>query len=225
MNNEKRIGEIIRALRGNESLRDFAQKCDTSHTTIDNLEKGIDFRTGKPTQVKMATLEKIAKACDLPFECFVINEKNSKNRLRATRLGNCKTIEQVTTDLNIPIKTYLLWENLSTIPNQYIDVFSKYFNIPRDYLLDKPYEIKRKPSSWYKDEQEDYENGDESLKEFLNFTLGEGEFIETTEQKEKPTAEGDRLLSEAIDLMKKLSSEDQAQALKYLAFLAENSDK
>ena len=57
------IGKKIRQLRGDMSLRDFAFKCDVSHTTIDNLEKGIDFRTGKPTQVKMATLQKIANAC------------------------------------------------------------------------------------------------------------------------------------------------------------------
>ncbi len=57
------LGKIIRELRGNMSLRDFAKKCNTTHTTIDNLEKGFDFRTGKPTQVKMVTLQKIADAC------------------------------------------------------------------------------------------------------------------------------------------------------------------
>ena len=62
----KEIGEKIRHLRGDLSLRDFAKKCDISHTTIDNLEKGIDFRTKKPTQVKMATLQKIADACLVP---------------------------------------------------------------------------------------------------------------------------------------------------------------
>lgn len=63
MKNSAELGKTIRELRGNMSLRDFAAKCDTTHTTIDNLEKGFDFRTGKPTQVKMATLQKIAEAC------------------------------------------------------------------------------------------------------------------------------------------------------------------
>ena len=63
MNPENRIGRMIRELRGEMSLRDFARKCNISHTTIDNLEKGVDFRTGKPTQVKMDTLKKIADAC------------------------------------------------------------------------------------------------------------------------------------------------------------------
>ena len=70
------IGKKIRQLRGDMSLRDFALKCDVSHTTIDNLEKGIDFRTGKPSQVKMATLQKIATACNVPVS-YIISDTNS----------------------------------------------------------------------------------------------------------------------------------------------------
>lgn len=65
MRNPKEIGEAIRTLRGDLSLREFAKKCDVSHTTIDNIEKGVDFRTGKPVQIKMATIEKIANACNI----------------------------------------------------------------------------------------------------------------------------------------------------------------
>lgn len=57
---------IIRRLRGTQSLREFASKCGVSHTTIDNLERGIDPRTGKPPQIKMATFHKIIEACGLP---------------------------------------------------------------------------------------------------------------------------------------------------------------
>lgn len=71
MKNEKEIGKIVRALRGNMSLRDFGGKCGISHTTIDNIEKGVDVRTGKPTQVKMITLEKIASACGVQMSIFL----------------------------------------------------------------------------------------------------------------------------------------------------------
>lgn len=80
MRNEKEIGEIIRHLRGNLSLRDFAQKCDISHTTIDNLEKGIDYRTGKPTQVKVATLQKIADACLVPLSYITDEEDDAQEQ-------------------------------------------------------------------------------------------------------------------------------------------------
>ena len=73
MDSNNKLGKIIRQLRGDLSLRDFAIKCDVSHTTIDNLEKGIDPRTGKPTQVKIATLQKISDACGLPVS-YIINE-------------------------------------------------------------------------------------------------------------------------------------------------------
>ena len=71
MKNEKEIGKIVRSLRGNMSLRDFGSKCGISHTTIDNIEKGVDVRTGKPTQVKMITLEKIALACGVQMSIFL----------------------------------------------------------------------------------------------------------------------------------------------------------
>lgn len=72
------IGKIVRDLRGELSLREFAQKCDISHTTIDNLEKGIDFRTGKPTQPKTVTLQKIAKACSVPLSHILGDESSTE---------------------------------------------------------------------------------------------------------------------------------------------------
>ena len=86
MYSEKKIGEIIRQLRGDLSLREFAFKCDISHTTIDNLEKGIDFRTGKPTQVKMTTLQKIADACDVPIS-YIIGEEDTPSQEEALKIA------------------------------------------------------------------------------------------------------------------------------------------
>lgn len=86
MRNEKEIGKIIKELRGELSLRDFAQKCDISHTTIDNLEKGIDYRTGKPTQVKVATLQKIADACNVTLS-YITGDNEGENILEKTSLA------------------------------------------------------------------------------------------------------------------------------------------
>ncbi len=80
MRTEKELGSVIKKLRGNMSLRDFAKKCNTTHTTIDNLEKGIDFRTGKPTQVKMATLQKIADACGVSLAYLTGESQNEGNK-------------------------------------------------------------------------------------------------------------------------------------------------
>lgn len=86
MYSEKKIGEIIHQLRGDLSLREFALKCEISHTTIDNLEKGVDFRTGKPTQVKMTTLQKIADACDVPIS-YIIGEEAPSSQEEALKLA------------------------------------------------------------------------------------------------------------------------------------------
>ena len=98
MYSEKKIGEIIRQLRGDLSLREFALKCEISHTTIDNLEKGIDFRTGKPTQVKMTTLQKIADACDVPVS-YIIGEEEPSSQVDALKLALFGGGVEVTDDM------------------------------------------------------------------------------------------------------------------------------
>ena len=57
MTNE--LGKYIHELRGANSLRDFAKQCDLSHTHIDSIEKGIDYRTGKPVSISIDVLAKI----------------------------------------------------------------------------------------------------------------------------------------------------------------------
>ncbi|MDZ4422090.1 transcriptional regulator [Bacillus cereus] len=64
---KKTLGEIIKNYRltNKLSLRDFAQKCDVSHTYIDKLEKGVDSRTGKPVEPTLLVIEKIANAMNI----------------------------------------------------------------------------------------------------------------------------------------------------------------
>ena len=80
---ERALGIVVRELRGELSLREFAYKCSLAHTTIDNIEKGVDFRTGKPTKTTVATLAKIARACNVQIleiirkaEAAAVKEKN-----------------------------------------------------------------------------------------------------------------------------------------------------
>ncbi len=75
MRTPKEIGDIVRRLRGDASLREFAQKCDVAHTTLDNIEKGYDPRTSKPTQPKVATLQKIANAAKVSLSYIIGDEK------------------------------------------------------------------------------------------------------------------------------------------------------
>ena len=60
MNNNV-LGRYVRAVRGEESLRSFAEKCGISHTHLDSIEKGIDARTNKRVSITITTLTKLAK--------------------------------------------------------------------------------------------------------------------------------------------------------------------
>lgn len=76
MNTEKRIGQLVRQLRGNRSLREFAQLCDISHTALDAIECGVNKRTNKPTQAKTVTLQRIADAAGVPLS-YITGEKSN----------------------------------------------------------------------------------------------------------------------------------------------------
>ena len=72
------IGDFIKQYRGDISLRDFAKKCDISHTHLDSIEKGYDPRTGKPIRVTVDTLKKIAKAMNMSINDLLIKSGDVK---------------------------------------------------------------------------------------------------------------------------------------------------
>ena len=60
--NINRLSKFVREKRGDMSLREFAKLCgDISHTQIDNIERGVDPRTGKTVKPTVEALAKIAK--------------------------------------------------------------------------------------------------------------------------------------------------------------------
>ncbi len=70
MQNTALCGAYIRISREKQgwSLRELATKAGVSHTTIDNIEKGYDPRTGRECNVTLDTLQKIAAALSIPAE-------------------------------------------------------------------------------------------------------------------------------------------------------------
>jgi transcriptional regulator with XRE-family HTH domain len=63
------IADFIKKKRKemNLSLREFADKCDISHTYLNSLEKGIDPRSGKEISPTLDTVEKIAIGTNVPL--------------------------------------------------------------------------------------------------------------------------------------------------------------
>ncbi|MGC8229874.1 helix-turn-helix domain-containing protein [Pseudobacillus badius] len=64
----KKLGELLKSLRGKESLRDASKRIGISHTYLDTIEKGYDKRSGKPVKPTPDTLKLIAKAYDYSYE-------------------------------------------------------------------------------------------------------------------------------------------------------------
>lgn len=86
LNIKNNLGNFIHEYRGKQSLREFAAKCGISHTHLDSIEKGTDYRSGKPVRVTVDTLEKIAKAMNMSVNELLIEsgevEESSINKVK-----------------------------------------------------------------------------------------------------------------------------------------------
>ncbi|WP_139364836.1 helix-turn-helix domain-containing protein [Sutcliffiella halmapala] len=69
----EKLGDLIKNLRGKESLRDASKKIGISHTYLDTIEKGFDKRSGKPVKPTPETLELISNAYSYPYDELMKN--------------------------------------------------------------------------------------------------------------------------------------------------------
>ena len=93
---KNKLGEFIRQYRGNQSLREFANKCGISHTHLDSIEKGIDPRSGKAVRITIDTLKKIAKAMNMSINELLIKSGEVSDE----QINNIKTVETIQTKDN-----------------------------------------------------------------------------------------------------------------------------
>lgn len=124
------IGEFIKKYRGEMSLREFAEKCDISHTHLDSIEKGIDPRTGKPVRVTVDTLKKIARTMGMTINDLLIQSGDVK--IEDLQFDNAELIDLPTDNVRIPVLGRIpAGMPFEAIEEQYtID----YEEIPRDWL-------------------------------------------------------------------------------------------
>lgn len=124
------IGDYIKKYRGDMSLREFAEKCDISHTHLDSIEKGIDPRTGKPVRVTVDTLKKIAKTMGMTINDLLI--QSGDVRIEDLHFDNAELTDLPTDNVKIPILGKIpAGMPFEAIEEQYtVD----YEEIPREWL-------------------------------------------------------------------------------------------
>ncbi|CEG25966.1 helix-turn-helix domain-containing protein [Bacillus sp. B-jedd] len=62
------LGNLLRKLRGEKSLRSIAEKTGLSHSYISDVESGYRRGTKKPLNPSPETLKRLASAYDYPYE-------------------------------------------------------------------------------------------------------------------------------------------------------------
>lgn len=60
--NDLNLGEFLKELRGDEGLRDAAERMDITYSYLAMLERGKNRRTGNPIKPTPETLQQIANA-------------------------------------------------------------------------------------------------------------------------------------------------------------------
>lgn len=68
----KPLPSLLRQLRGRESLRHASNRIGISHNYLNNLEKGVDPRTGKEIRPSPDILEKISFAYSYSYNNLMI---------------------------------------------------------------------------------------------------------------------------------------------------------
>jgi transcriptional regulator with XRE-family HTH domain len=66
------ISELLKKLRGKDSLREASKKTGISHNYISIIEKGVDPRTGSPVNVTPETLKSYSKGYHYDYETLMI---------------------------------------------------------------------------------------------------------------------------------------------------------
>ena len=66
------IGNLLREIRGKESLREAGKRIGISHTYLDTIEKGFDKRSGKEVSPSPETLKMIAAAYKYPYNKLMV---------------------------------------------------------------------------------------------------------------------------------------------------------
>ena len=66
------LGDLLKELRGKESLRDASKRIGISHTYLDTLEKGFDKRSGSVVKPSPETLKMIAEAYNYDYEELMV---------------------------------------------------------------------------------------------------------------------------------------------------------
>ncbi|MDR6555490.1 helix-turn-helix transcriptional regulator [Paenibacillus qinlingensis] len=66
------LGNLLRRLRGDKSLREVAARAGLSHNYLSIVEKGIDPRSGSPVNPTPETLSALSKAYNYSYDELMI---------------------------------------------------------------------------------------------------------------------------------------------------------
>lgn len=66
------LGKLLKAARGDRTLREMAETTGVSHTYLGLLEKGVDPRNGKKIEPSVEILRKVSESYQVPFGTLMI---------------------------------------------------------------------------------------------------------------------------------------------------------
>lgn len=156
-----------------------------------------------------------------------------KNRLKTMRLIRGFTQTEVCKRVNISQSTYCLWEKGTVrVSAESMLALAKLYNVNIDFLSGRRYRITKPVNTWFSDLQQDWQNGDEHVKAYMEYLYGgivyEGnpDFHIDSDQKISPEEpelnEGEKML---LELFRQIPDEAQKMYLEVLRASLKNQSK
>lgn len=99
-----KLGELLKSLRGNRTLREIAEITELSHTYISDVEKGFRRGSKKPIHPSPDTLKRLAAAYNYSYEDLMkiagyIEKENINNLTSKDERDISKRMEKIKRDL------------------------------------------------------------------------------------------------------------------------------
>ncbi len=233
------LGNFLREQRGTISLREFAKRIGISHTYLDCIEKGFDFRTEKPVSISVETLRLIADGLGLNvlflanLACKTAPNEERKfvpmKNLQGLRKAGGFTLEQVGMIIKASAQDMRLYESGARRPTeQQLQMLADFFEVPVEFVASDDGVLWDAPDLY-----EDYRSAPPELqrdivkangvdykiaRDYFKRLHGAGRIYQSGYDASKKSATKDAMSVELDELFQQLPEDEKKEVLNYARY-------
>lgn len=86
---DRKLGERIKKLRGNMTLKEFSQKCNTPYNLTRYLDRGVGFSLRMPIEERRDILRRITSACGVSEDYLLVDDESEESKSSEIIIEKC----------------------------------------------------------------------------------------------------------------------------------------